>query len=349
MGNTQVERTSKDEAEIIKSLRTTFSNNMIMNKTEKINSRINTFNSNYVNDTKIFNSNFKRNITLDEEKLNEVGEKLLDKLFCIAINNEINISLPQSVLVPDTSTINQNSYEEYFKTTQSNLKICMNGINSTDGNTLYDLKNQSRKNSIYDKLILKQRNVENSKNIASPLMTDIKRKATSVSPFKNSRLDESYSSKSSNISKGSLFKYFDKFKRGRKYSPSTNSKSADKVNLSEDNINKRNEIYSKIGATKTNTNMQIIKYFEKYVKSQLGERITEAGSKLEHDNEDNSKNGKNKTTKTPFKVDLSKSVLNKNNKLNKSTLSKSKKSKVPQINYKLDLSKLIEMYKKKKK
>ena len=303
-----------------------------------------------------------KKLSLNKDIVKALGDKIVERLTRIAINNDINITLPQAVLVPDISVITQSSHEDYFKINQSKLMMSLSGLNNKKSQPIYEFLNKdgefTLKNHLenikltisQDESILSQKafnmksNDKNKKSLNksfdnSTTSLPVRKNTTaSTSPWRNPRnVDESFVSKSSTKSK----------------------KVNNKVNRTftnvESNPRQGSEIYSSLVS-----NLNVSKYFE----TDLIGRITEAESKKENEPEESksatiiSVLNKSKTQSRFVKTNTKSNFNFKpktNTKIFKSTqrqaqgLNKSptKTNKIPTIDYRVDLRQLVEQYKKK--
>jgi hypothetical protein len=83
-----------------------------------------------------------KKLTLQKDKLKKVGDKIVDRLINIGINNDIKITLPQAVLIPNVSVITPTYHEDYFRVNQSKLMMTLGDLKSKESNPIYEYMNQ---------------------------------------------------------------------------------------------------------------------------------------------------------------------------------------------------------------
>jgi hypothetical protein len=321
-----------------------------------------------------------KKLTLQKDKIKKVGDKIVDRLINIGINNDIKITLPQAVLIPNVSVITPTYHEDYFRVNQSKLMMTLGDLKSKESNPIYEYMNKDGNFTLTNHLeILKSRihqteSLSIQRGLNSINKVNIGEKYMSVTSDKIP--DKKLSNKSFdnyNNNSNSVTSHQQRKNTTASTSPLRNPRN---VNIDESFISnksrKNSEIYSSLA-----TNLKIYKYIE----NPPNGRITEAESKIENDQEGKmntsvisntptnkskmSQVQKNKMNQTILKLKNQKfknNPINQRDKsvnLNKSinnnkTLSKSKSpikinmKKVPTIDYKLDLKQLVEQYKKKK-
>lgn len=325
-----------------------------------------------------------KKLSLQKEKLKKVGDKIVDRILNIGINNDIRISLPQAVLVPDVSVITPTYYEDFFRVNQSKLMMTLGDLKSKESSPIYEYINKNGNFTLAQHLeILKSRvHQTESLSIQRGLNSINQNVVTGIGDKYMSGMSEKipekkFSNKSfENYTTNSVTSHQQRKNTTASTSPLRNNKN---LNIDESIISNRSRKNSQVYSSLA-TNLKMYKYIE----NPPNGRITEAESKIENDQIDQQgrmnssiisntptnkskmslkQNNKMKNTildkkNQKIKINLKNKILDKSVNLDRSidnskTLSKSKSpikinmKKVPTIDYKLDLKQLVEQYKKK--
>jgi hypothetical protein len=314
MGNASDKEEQKKE-NVFNSLK---SLKMCLNTEEKIQRRVEYYNTlhNISRDTSLKINKLPR---LTNDELISSSKEIVKKICKDVINHSTNISLPQVVLIPDCSSILKTSNENYVKRLSAlfsfnkNLRLIRTNSEAQKlfdtiigGNTSPKKRNKSCDN-------ISNKSGENKNKLKVFIKSQIKNINSNkkTSKFYNTKRDFTGNSPSNKSLDTSLM-----------------SKNSNKSNV--------NRSYSNTGRTDKLTPLKVDVSIEKKLDLETKQKLNNFIIPKESDGNSNTKMINNLFNISPVMTN-SKSKANSN--------SKSILKSTPTINYKLDMKKLVEMYK----